>query len=93
MKLFNRAPAWRAGLVRIHCTGCGRDLDWAEPEFAAAHPQPVCVLCQSAIARGDLHRATTALNTAVTEVLAIERPGPMNALFEAAVAEAEAIER
>jgi hypothetical protein len=90
-----RKPSWRAGLVPISCADCGRSLDLAQPTFVQAHPEPRCVLCQSVAARTDLLKATDALNTVVAqaEVLAIESPAPTNTAFEAAVAEAEEVER
>jgi hypothetical protein len=87
-RLFRRGPSWRAGLVKIRCNSCARPLDFAQPEFVAAHPEPVCGRC------GPRTRNTVrAVVSAKAEVLAIEAPTPINTAFERAVAQAEEVQR
>lgn len=45
-----------AGLTHIWCTACGRDLDWAQPEFVKLHPAPLCWRCRQAVIRRELER-------------------------------------
>jgi hypothetical protein len=80
MRRFARTPAWRAGLVHIHCTGCGRDLDWAQPEFVAAHPEPRCWNCPQPAPPAVVHAEAEVLQVALE---------PANEAFLVAVAEAE----
>jgi hypothetical protein len=35
------------GLIPINCAECGRDLDRAQPEFLAKHPNPKCYRCNN----------------------------------------------
>jgi hypothetical protein len=51
------SPKWRAGLVHIWCSECGRDLDWAPDEFAATHPAPLCWPCRQLVHAGQLQRS------------------------------------
>lgn len=98
--LFRRTPAWRAGLVHIWCTVCGRDLDWAQPEFVALHPSPVCANC--CVRPRTQHSARQAAEPTVIHATAevirreprqLEAASPVNLAFEAAVAEAEEVQR
>lgn len=97
MKLLQRTPAWRIGLTHIWCTGCGRDLDWAQPEFLRLHPDPVCARCPiPAEAAVPMDRPEPTLIRAEAEVIRLQRPlalEPSNTEFLKAVAEAEVMER
>jgi hypothetical protein len=86
---FLRMPAWRAGLLHIYCSNpkCGRSLDWAQPEFLAKHPDPVCWTCPP------VETPASAVVQAAAEVLQVESAPPVNAAFEVAVAEAEGVDR
>lgn len=99
--LLRREPSWRLGLIHIQCSRCGRDLDWAQPAFLAAHPSPRCWDCPQVEpppqlpirAHAEVIRVEAEVIPAEAEVLEIEAPSPVNLAFEAAVAEAEAVER
>jgi hypothetical protein len=48
--------SWKTGLIHIYCSECGRDLDWAQPEFVKVHPAPLCWKCREQIEQGALAR-------------------------------------
>ena len=54
-------PKWRRGLTHIWCTVCHADLDWAQPEFCARHPEPVCGAC-AALPVGTIHATARVLS-------------------------------
>lgn len=87
---LRRVPKWRVGLTHIWCTGCGRDLDWAQPEFLARYPDPLCAACpprEPVLVRPVITEATTV--RAEAEVISVVP----NARFESVVASIEAGER
>lgn len=42
----------RGELEPMWCTGCGRDLGLAQPEFRARHPAPLCASCRAEVNAG-----------------------------------------
>lgn len=72
LKYLRRTPRWRVGLTHIWCSGCARDLDWAQPEFLARHPEPRCVHCGPAPAPRVLALPAAPPVHAVAEVLAVK---------------------
>jgi hypothetical protein len=60
-QLPQHTPKWRAGLVGIACSECSAWLDYATPDFARRHPAPLCVLCRSLVAQGELKRSAVVI--------------------------------
>jgi hypothetical protein len=50
-------------LVHIWCTTCGRDLDWAQPEFVAAHPEHRCAGCPEPVPPAAIHATAEVISS------------------------------